>query len=999
MKNVFVSSTFRDFQYERDYLNQYVLPQLNGEARKYGENVNFCDLRWGINTEEEQESSKKIISVCLDEIDRTKPYMIILLGDRYGYIPSKQQIEHIVEERNLQLEDLEVSITQLEIEYGFFAKTINRPHIYIYLRKIIGEDIPAEYCAETELHKQKLRHLVERLENMADAQIRTYEVVYKENQMQGIETFGELVKQDLLLDFSKEWHEYEALSYYEKENRIQWNVICEQYQKFLVNKEKAQKIKEELLNHRFDFMAIKGVSGCGKSVLCSYLCEELNKCDYVVIPIMAGETGITKEPVRLMEYLIWHLEEVCGLSHKSFRKAEQLDFNVKAIKYEKKQYMEELCQKIATTGKKVLIVVDGVDQIFTHGWNEQLNFFPSALGGSVQVLVTAIGEFQLPHYFEAVMLPELTKDGLDEAICGIEKQYGKELAASVKGVLRKKKQAHNLLYLKLAMLRLIQMNREDFQIISKRGDGEEQINQRQIEILSKIPRDTEELAIELLKICSKDISGEWLYETLKWIAVSRNGLRMQDLQKLVSAQGNPFIPLDFYVLIHRLKELFFIRENGNIDFIHKNIRNAILKMVEEKEKYHRRIFFYLKGLPDNDELKNNEIIYHSYYAGKGNYICEFVVKLRTSGYIQRSMNAGILKRDQAPEGFLWDVDYDVLCDQAAFDIHSLVATVKIEKIVSALFPVSKITEENTNLYLMWLEFVNYYMPWVFGYSEDELANKYSFFTVAVYFARNLLLRDKSISVKKNVANVYGHLATVEYYNRAFWDDSLKHFERKMELYEEIFESKEEYDKKDRKEYAKCLDAMMVLLYQKADYDSLKRVIELGEALNKMYDEMELPEYKLRVIFNMGLAYEAIGGADNIERAYQSYMKVLVDSEKYAEEKKDIQSYLYGIISELKAADMCHQVQNLDLAFQLYVNAFYHSQELDDKLHSQLSKKYVIDALEGLGIISREKGTEESLKQAEDFLQTAFDEAHRLYEAYGTTELKALCTRIYKVWKE
>ena len=50
MKTIFVSSTFRDFQRERDVLHDRVLPELNRQARRYGEAVSFCDLRWGVDT-------------------------------------------------------------------------------------------------------------------------------------------------------------------------------------------------------------------------------------------------------------------------------------------------------------------------------------------------------------------------------------------------------------------------------------------------------------------------------------------------------------------------------------------------------------------------------------------------------------------------------------------------------------------------------------------------------------------------------------------------------------------------------------------------------------------------------------------------------------------------------------------------------------------------------------------------------------------------------------
>ena len=65
MKLVFVSSTFKDMQYERDMLHTHVIPLLDDRLSKYGESSRFGDLRWGVNTTElsEEESSKKVLQV------------------------------------------------------------------------------------------------------------------------------------------------------------------------------------------------------------------------------------------------------------------------------------------------------------------------------------------------------------------------------------------------------------------------------------------------------------------------------------------------------------------------------------------------------------------------------------------------------------------------------------------------------------------------------------------------------------------------------------------------------------------------------------------------------------------------------------------------------------------------------------------------------------------------------------------------------------------------
>lgn len=66
MNNIFISSSFRDMQAERDMLRYIVLPEINVFLRKnYGQDTNIIDLRWGIDTSSESEEaiSKTIIQI------------------------------------------------------------------------------------------------------------------------------------------------------------------------------------------------------------------------------------------------------------------------------------------------------------------------------------------------------------------------------------------------------------------------------------------------------------------------------------------------------------------------------------------------------------------------------------------------------------------------------------------------------------------------------------------------------------------------------------------------------------------------------------------------------------------------------------------------------------------------------------------------------------------------------------------------------------------------
>ncbi len=75
---VFISSTFRDFHAERDYLIKYVFPELRQWCEKQKLHLIDIDLRWGVT--EKEAKSGKVIELCLEQIDGCRPFFICMLG-------------------------------------------------------------------------------------------------------------------------------------------------------------------------------------------------------------------------------------------------------------------------------------------------------------------------------------------------------------------------------------------------------------------------------------------------------------------------------------------------------------------------------------------------------------------------------------------------------------------------------------------------------------------------------------------------------------------------------------------------------------------------------------------------------------------------------------------------------------------------------------------------------------------------------------------------------
>lgn len=82
---IFISSTFNDMHAERDYLVKRVFPELRLWCSKRRLKLVDIDLRWGVS-EKDATENKRVIDVCLKNIDKCRPFFLCFLGQRRGWI-------------------------------------------------------------------------------------------------------------------------------------------------------------------------------------------------------------------------------------------------------------------------------------------------------------------------------------------------------------------------------------------------------------------------------------------------------------------------------------------------------------------------------------------------------------------------------------------------------------------------------------------------------------------------------------------------------------------------------------------------------------------------------------------------------------------------------------------------------------------------------------------------------------------------------------------------
>jgi len=128
---VFISSTFRDMQEEREELVKQIFPQLRRLCENRSVTWGEVDLRWGVPDEAKAEG--KVLPLCLAEIEHCRPYFIGLLGERYGWVPEEIPPE-LLEAQPWLNQHRRQSVTALEILHGVLRNPKMDEHAFFYFR-------------------------------------------------------------------------------------------------------------------------------------------------------------------------------------------------------------------------------------------------------------------------------------------------------------------------------------------------------------------------------------------------------------------------------------------------------------------------------------------------------------------------------------------------------------------------------------------------------------------------------------------------------------------------------------------------------------------------------------------------------------------------------------------------------------------------------------------------------------------------------------------------
>lgn len=650
---VFVSSTFADMHAERDYLRSHVFPELQQRLRERCHHLEPVDLRWGVQTitvDEQHVKETLVLKVCLEEINRCRPFLLVLLGDRYGWIPPGERMQAAVAEAGFQTETSGKSVTALEIEYGVLESTDQKRRSYFYLRDPLPYDeMPEELAAlYSESHNptsgagaaaEQLTLLKTRIEADPSLQgrVHRYQAGWdaQQNRVIGLETWGRQVLEDLWRDLEEETRDFVRTAQADWRQHERWALeefVEDCGRGFIGRVEISEELISLALSPAGELIrwgaCVIGESGAGKSSLFAHLHRQLQRRSDVLL--LAHAAGISPRSTqvdamlrRWIAELSDHLDIENGLADDA--NAEEVEEAFRSLLYR------------ASRNRRVIVLIDALNQFEPTPRARHLTWLPKLWPENARLIATAIPGTESDSAdrrtgIELTALPVLSADEAEhiaEAVC---QRYHRQLHPEVRRMLLKKQlpdgrpAAGIPLWLELALEELNLLDADDFERAHRdyAGTPEQRLHQMMLDVAAGLPGDVEGLYGQMLRRCEELHGRGWARAFAGLIAISRDGWRESDLRELLprAAQmlapddpDEPWNELKFAALRRSFRA--HVKQQGvtaQWDFFHaqmrRSVERALLSDAELVKRLHLFACNHLETLPTRDALRQTESMFH-----------------------------------------------------------------------------------------------------------------------------------------------------------------------------------------------------------------------------------------------------------------------------------------------------------------------------------------------------------------------------------------------------
>ncbi len=555
---VFVSSTFLDMQPEREELVKRVFPRLRRLCEERGVTWGEVDLRWGVT--DEQKAEGRVLPICLEEIQRCRPYFIGLLGRRYGWVPDELP-EELVAQQPWLAEHLRRSVTELEILHG----VLNRPdmacHAFFYFRDPACPDgLPPEEEAKAE----KLHALKDR--------IRRSGLPVREN-YRDPKNLGELVYEDLravidsrfparaLDPLDREAADHEAFAH----SRARVYIGRQEY-------------FDRLDNHTAgegEPLVVLGESGSGKSALLAnwvWRYREQHPGQMVLLHFI-GASAQSADWAAMLRRILGEFRRGLGLQLEIPDAPDAL----------RKAFTNAL--HMAAARGRVVLVLDALNQLEDRDGAPDLVWLPPLIPANVRLLVSTLPGRPLEDLtkrgWPVLQVEPLAPAERKQLIREYLAQYTKALSETRLERIASAAQTSNPLYLRALL--------DELRVFGVYERLDERIGHYLA--AGSVP----ELYRRILARWEEDYEGDrrgLVRDGMTALWAARRGLSEAELLVLLGAGDQP-LPQAYWSPLYLAAEQALVSRSGLIGFAHDYLREAVaqswLENAEARQAAHRRL--------------------------------------------------------------------------------------------------------------------------------------------------------------------------------------------------------------------------------------------------------------------------------------------------------------------------------------------------------------------------------------------------------------------------
>ena len=665
---IFISSTFLDMHIERDFLRDVVFRELEEIVAHYKINLEAIDLRWGIDTSAgtlQDEKELQILKVCLDEIDRCRPFILVFLGNRYGSVPPEVYLRSAATEKGVVLDNYAQSVTALEIEYGAFQVPTEELSCFFYFREIPDlEALPPEqrsrfddrHHSEHQDRFHDLEALKSRIKNRFPERCRTYTLHVNDHaaQRQDLQHLQTTILTDLSLEFAafaKSKNLAQAVDE-RLESQVFEHFVQQKTRDFVERDESLDKLKNWALSDGEKdprIIALTGEPGSGKSSVMAMLAKHLQTEDCLLLPFAAGVDASSKSLNSVIEYWIHLLRSELNIENLTLDKPEE------SI-HEKLKVWEQLLNRAAEK-RRVVLLIDALNELERLAINQQMSWLPKEWNKNVVLIASTVpgSESQAIASLTSasvLAIPPLQSKEAASILLNHCRRYHKSLAPKVSSAILEKtlpdgRPAYqNPLWLSIVIEQLILLDIDDFaEAAHLEGDGAGQLVQLMLERIQTFSPNVAELYQQVFSNADRDLKFrygiDWVFPMLEYLALSRGGLRETDLFAVLKAPDKGEFTRQFSLVRRFLR--VHLRQSGVLgqwQFTHLQpvliLRSRVTKQHLYSQK-HKDLSDHLNTLPLDDALQKQELLFHLTEAKQANATIELLASDRQDNVIASSV--------------------------------------------------------------------------------------------------------------------------------------------------------------------------------------------------------------------------------------------------------------------------------------------------------------------------------------------------------------------------